>query len=79
MPPPVFLFHVPAQRRPFVGCTSAIVISGVPLARKVAYVIFVTDSVVPLQSVAVGLFTWPICEKFIEMPVICGVNVMLVT
>ena len=35
MPPPVFLFQVPAQSRPVVGSTSAMVISGVPLARNV--------------------------------------------
>ena len=35
MPPPVFLFQVPAHNLPVVGSTSAMVMSGVPLARKV--------------------------------------------
>src|SRR5437868_805456 len=35
MPPPVFRFQVPAHSLPVVGSTSAMVKSGVPLARKV--------------------------------------------
>src|ERR1700679_1615458 len=77
MPPPVFLFHVPAHSLPLVGSTSAIVKSGVPSARKVPYVNLATVSVVPLQSVAIGVPTWPICEKFSEIPNISGFNVMV--
>jgi hypothetical protein len=79
IPPPVFLFHVPAHSLPVVGSTSAMVISGVPLARNVPYVYFATVSFVPLQSVATGLPTWPICAKFSEMPNIWGFRVIVVT
>jgi hypothetical protein len=79
MPPPVFLFHVPAHNLPFVGSTSAIVMSGVPFARNVPYVYFVTVSVVPLQSVATGVLTCPIWAKFREMPKIWGLSVIVVT